>query len=193
MARALELLQKAQDRPIVPKPGPAPAPPPYHPEELHEERIPEVPAPQVQELPDIDPACVFVYYDRDGDGRLSKAEFLGALRALGACPSTADFEDICQKSGSTPDIKAFREAWEKLFRQRPTSDKLISQFRGLSQEGMIDKDVLRFIATNYGERLNEDEVDELLKLAKPDSDGHIDVEHLANALMPPVPQARKRN
>eukprot|EP00419_Tripos_fusus_P044207 CAMPEP_0172834834 /NCGR_PEP_ID=MMETSP1075-20121228/25322_1 /TAXON_ID=2916 /ORGANISM="Ceratium fusus, Strain PA161109" /LENGTH=191 /DNA_ID=CAMNT_0013677779 /DNA_START=52 /DNA_END=627 /DNA_ORIENTATION=- len=188
--RALELLKGAQDKPVPPKSGisrePSPIPPERHPSERKEPEVPEV-----EELPEIDPDCVFVYYDRDGDGRLSKDEFLSALRALGACPNTADFEDVCQKLGSNLDHKALHEAWKKLFRQRPTSDKLIAQFRGLSQEGMIDKNVLRFLATNYGERLNEDEVNELLKLAKPDSDGQINVEHLANALMPALPQAHK--
>lgn len=141
---------------------------------------------------EMDAASVFVYYDRDGDGRLTQREFLGALRAMGACPSTSDFEDVCKHLGSTPDIRAFREALREVLKKRPTSDHLVAQFRSLAQGGLVDGEVLRYTATHYGECLDEAEAEELMRLAIPDKDGNVDIKYLAEVLLPPLSRKQRR-
>jgi len=110
----------------------------------------------------LDTDGIFVYYDRDGDGRLTKDEFLRALRGSGACPSPAAFEEVCKSFGTTPDATAFKAALEEMFSMRPTQDHFVETCRALSQGGNVDAEVLKYVVTHYGEVLNETEVDELL-------------------------------
>uniref|UniRef100_A0A7S4Q0P6 Calmodulin n=1 Tax=Alexandrium monilatum TaxID=311494 RepID=A0A7S4Q0P6_9DINO len=141
--------------------------------------------------PTIDAENVFVYYDRDGDGRLSQDEFLAALRAMGACPSTADMEEARKTWGSTPNAKAFKEAAAVLRSKRPQPEDLAAQFRGLAQGGLVDADVLKYTATRYGDCLSPEEADELMRLADPDEEGHVNVKRLAEALLQPLGPARQ--
>ncbi|CAE8646712.1 unnamed protein product, partial [Polarella glacialis] len=105
----------------------------------------------------ISPDSVFVYCDRDGDGRLTKEEFLRALRTAGAVPTNEDLEEVCRSFSSTPDLASFRAALEELRPRRPTPKVLAERLGGLAQDGLVDADALCFITTNFGEILKEDE------------------------------------
>lgn len=50
-------------------------------------------------------------------------------------------------------------------------------------EDSLNADTLRFIVTHHGDKLNDSEVQELLKFAKPDEDGNINVKNLAEVLL----------
>mmetsp|Transcript_81856 Transcript_81856/g.128922 ORF Transcript_81856/g.128922 Transcript_81856/m.128922 type:complete len:179 (-) Transcript_81856:53-589(-) len=134
----------------------------------------------------MDARSVFHYYDTDADGRLTQDEFVRALQAAGAAPSAADFEEACRATSRTPNLNEFLDALKSLRRKRPTSDTFCEKFRvsGLSQDGTIDADVLRHIVTQYGEKLSEVEVDELMRIAVPNKDGRISLQTLGEALLP---------
>ncbi|CAJ1395316.1 unnamed protein product [Effrenium voratum] len=132
----------------------------------------------------LDPDTIFAYCDKNGDGKLSRKEFLQALRCGGACPTALDFEEICREHGQCPEYPAFREALQVLLQRRPTQEVLADKLGGLAQDGLglwflpnlrqeVDADSLRFIVTNFGEKLSEEELAELLKLAEPDAEGNV--------------------
>eukprot|EP00434_Breviolum_minutum_P032958 symbB.v1.2.029155.t1/scaffold3143.1/size62517/4 len=132
----------------------------------------------------LDPDTIFAYCDRDGDGKLNRKEFLQALRCAGACPTAADFEEVCREHGTTPEYPAYRAALEVMLSRRPTAEVLAEKLGGLAQDGLVDAEALRFIATNFGERLNEEELTELMRLAEPDPEGNVAVTKLAQNLLP---------
>ncbi|CAJ1413900.1 unnamed protein product [Effrenium voratum] len=132
----------------------------------------------------LDPDTIFAYCDKNGDGKLSRKEFLQALRCGGACPTALDFEEICREHGQCPEYPAFREALQVLLQRRPTQEVLADKLGGLAQDGLVDADSLRFIVTNFGEKLSEEELAELLKLAEPDAEGNVSVRKLAQNLLP---------
>eukprot|EP00933_Yihiella_yeosuensis_P065563 TRINITY_DN69450_c0_g1_i1.p1 TRINITY_DN69450_c0_g1~~TRINITY_DN69450_c0_g1_i1.p1 ORF type:complete len:149 (-),score=19.31 TRINITY_DN69450_c0_g1_i1:32-439(-) len=132
----------------------------------------------------MDPTGVFVFCDKDGDGRLTKEEFLRALRSAGACPTASDMEEVCKTYSSTPDLRGFTSALELLLERRPTPALLQERLGGLAQDGIVDVDALRFIATNFGDRLNAEEVAELLRFAEPDKAGNVKISRLAENLLP---------
>eukprot|EP00929_Paragymnodinium_shiwhaense_P119051 TRINITY_DN90941_c0_g1_i1.p1 TRINITY_DN90941_c0_g1~~TRINITY_DN90941_c0_g1_i1.p1 ORF type:complete len:154 (-),score=43.52 TRINITY_DN90941_c0_g1_i1:149-610(-) len=135
----------------------------------------------------VEARCVFDFYDDDGDGYLSKDEFLKALRGGGACPTAAAFDDICLRFSERPDVRDFEAALKELLDSRPTVKRFTDGFRGLSQAGRVDADIIRYLATHYSEALSEEEVEELLLAAAPDSDGLVDVKLLAANLLDDIP------
>ena len=56
--------------------------------------------------------------------------------------------------------------------------------RGLAQEDLVDAEALRFIVTSFGEKLNDQELAELMALAEPDQEGNVSVQRLARRLLP---------
>mmetsp|Transcript_40503 Transcript_40503/g.128673 ORF Transcript_40503/g.128673 Transcript_40503/m.128673 type:complete len:167 (-) Transcript_40503:55-555(-) len=142
---------------------------------------------------EVDPAVVFAYYDSDSDGRLSTEEFLGALRATGACPSPGDLQEACRASGGTLDLRAFQAASRELLRRRPTAKDIVDQFRGVAEGGLLDAEVLRYAVTRYGDALTPEELEQLMTLACPDKDGNVDIQRLAEALLPPLPPAAEKD
>eukprot|EP00930_Biecheleria_cincta_P064775 TRINITY_DN50432_c0_g1_i1.p1 TRINITY_DN50432_c0_g1~~TRINITY_DN50432_c0_g1_i1.p1 ORF type:complete len:146 (+),score=28.38 TRINITY_DN50432_c0_g1_i1:23-460(+) len=139
----------------------------------------------------LDAAEIFAYCDRDRDGRLQKSEFIQALRYAGACPTAADLQEVYTSFGTTPDIAGFRRALEVLIARRPKPTAVEEQLRGLAQDGLVDADALRYITTNFGEKLNDAEVAELMRLAEPDPDGNVKVSKLAANLLPKLPAQGK--
>lgn len=95
-----------------------------------------------------------------------------------------DFEEVCREHGATPEYPAYRAALEVLLTRRPTAEVLAEKLGGLAQDGLVDAEALRFIATNFGEKLNEDELAELMRLADPDQDGNVSVNKIAQNLLP---------
>lgn len=130
------------------------------------------------------PEAVFFYYDVDGDGKLTREQFLKALQSAGAAPSKPDFEEVVRNYGSTPDQATFERALFSQLEKCPTLDSLGEQFGALSPDGRMDQEVLKYIVTNFGDRLDEKEVEELIKLLEVDETGHFDVRQLADCLLP---------
>jgi len=128
---------------------------------------------------------VFVYYDRDGDGYLTKEEFRKALQGAGASPSAEAFEKIWQEKSvkKKPNYEAFEKALKKLLKLRPKLDDFVTTFERISKNHKLDADLLKYIVTHYGEPLDETEAEELVLAAAPDKDGLVNIEKLALTLL----------
>eukprot|EP00927_Polykrikos_kofoidii_P066977 TRINITY_DN62527_c0_g1_i1.p1 TRINITY_DN62527_c0_g1~~TRINITY_DN62527_c0_g1_i1.p1 ORF type:complete len:237 (+),score=50.18 TRINITY_DN62527_c0_g1_i1:56-712(+) len=137
--------------------------------------------------PMLDIDGLFVYYDKDGDGRLTRDEFLNALRGAGGVPTPPLFEQICEKVGVMPDVAGFKWAVDHLVSQRPSTDDFVDRFRSLSQAGRIDAATLKYIVAHYGDPLSEAEVQELLLVSEIDKDNLVDVRKLGAMLLEPPP------
>merc|ERR1719159_1301701 len=119
----------------------------------------------------------------DGSRRTSSFK---ALQSAGACPSKPDFEEVVRNYGSTPDKATFERALASQLEKCPSYDMFSEQFRALSPDGKMDKEVLKYIVTNFGDRLEEQEVEDLLKLVEVDESGSFEVRTLAERLLPPA-------
>lgn len=126
---------------------------------------------------------IFVYYDRDGDGYLTKDEFRKALHGSGASPSAEAFERIWSSHKAEPNFEGFEKALRQLLTQRPDVLEFMQKVEAMTLNGKVDSDVMKYVVTHYGEPLDETEVDELLLAALPDKDGRIDAEQLGKTLL----------
>jgi len=111
----------------------------------------------------------FQIFDKDGDGAITTKELGTVMRSLGQIPSEETLKMMIQevdKDGSgTIDFREFLGLMEKKLRENDTEDELIEAFRVFDRDGngLISAQELRFVITTAGEKLQEEEIDELIR------------------------------
>eukprot|EP00461_Guttulinopsis_vulgaris_P001510 UN01510 len=123
----------------------------------------------------------FSLFDRDNDGSITAKELGTVMRSLGQNPTDSELQDIIAEfdadGNGTIDFTEFLTMMEKKLRQAETEDDEIREaFRVFDKngDGFISAAELRHVMTNLGEKLTQDEVDEMIREADLDNDGQID-------------------
>lgn len=103
------------------------------------------------------------------------------MRSLGQNPTEAELNDIINEfdadENGTIDFTEFLTMMEKKLKQAETEDDEIREaFRVFDKngDGFISAAELRHVMTNLGEKLTDDQVDEMIREADLDNDGQID-------------------
>ena len=131
----------------------------------------------------------FQIFDKDGDGSITTKELGTVMRSLGQIPSEETLnqmiQEVDQDGSGTIDFKEFLGLMEKKLRENDTEDELIEAFRVFDRDGngLISAQELRFVMTTAGEKLEEDEIDDLIREADINGDGYIDYEEFVKAMM----------
>lgn len=131
----------------------------------------------------------FVLFDKDHDdiiapselgnlGRLSFVESLClaglVLRSCGLAPSEADLQRLQQQAGRKIDFETFLKLAEN-FRSthRETDEDIREAFRVFDKDGTgyVSVTELKHAMISLGERLNDEEVNEMIREADLDADG----------------------
>jgi len=123
----------------------------------------------------------FSLFDRDNDGSITAKELGTVMRSLGQNPTQSEINDIINEfdadENGTIDFTEFLTLMEKKLKQAETEDDEIREaFRVFDKngDGYISAAELRHVMTNLGEKLTEDQVDEMIREADLDNDGQID-------------------
>ncbi|ORY07328.1 putative myosin regulatory light chain cdc4 [Basidiobolus meristosporus CBS 931.73] len=130
----------------------------------------------------------FSLFDKRGDG-VCPPESLGELlRALGQNPTQADLQTILDSLNNKPiDFNTFLEILNRPggFELSGSVEEFIQAFQVFDKDGSgyISAGELRYVLTSLGEKLTENEVDELLKGVETDKEGAINYESFVNMLM----------
>ncbi|CAB4254259.1 similar to Saccharomyces cerevisiae YGL106W MLC1 Essential light chain for Myo1p, light chain for Myo2p [Maudiozyma barnettii] len=125
---------------------------------------------------------IFTLFDKKGQGSITKPQFGDYLRAIGYNPTNAQVEEILsgasQDALSLEDISSLIESNQQLLDATTTAkvDDFIKAFQVFDKEntGKVTVGDIRYMLTGLGEKLSDEEVDELLKGVEIDSDGGID-------------------
>jgi calmodulin len=116
----------------------------------------------------------------DFPGMLSRATMHAPLRHLGPpadTPSTEFLTMMARKMKDTDSEEEIREAFKVGVLAVATSPApLTSQVFDRDNNGFISAAELRHVMTSIGEKLTDDEVDEMIREADQDGDGRIDCE-----------------
>lgn len=124
---------------------------------------------------------IFTLFDKQAKGTIGKQQVGDYLRAIGYNPTNALVEEIVANSGeelSLSDLeKLVGENEEKL--EQTTEGKVedfVKAFQVFDKDntGKVSPGDIRYLLTGLGERLSDEEVDELMKGVEVDSDGMID-------------------
>lgn len=125
----------------------------------------------------------FSLYDKKGNSTISSANLGDLLRGLGQNPTQAEVLELVKSVGGSErqevdiDFGTFLTILTRPdgFKPAGTSQEFIQGFQVFDKEGdgTISAGELRYVLTNLGEKLSEEEVDELLKEVQVGKDGRI--------------------
>ena len=126
---------------------------------------------------------------KDGSGYI-KAKDIGTLmRSVGHFITDSDLLDLAKKFDmeidGTIDLNNFLSLMSHVANDTDDEEELRAAFRAFDNEGkgFIPAAALRHVMTNLGDKLPEDEVDEMMREANINSDGQIDYEDFVTTMM----------
>mmetsp|Transcript_34802 Transcript_34802/g.68713 ORF Transcript_34802/g.68713 Transcript_34802/m.68713 type:complete len:150 (+) Transcript_34802:229-678(+) len=116
-------------------------------------------------------------FDKDRDGMISGEELGVALRSLGQYWTEADLEQLRGEiRGRTLSFDDFVSIVMRRARQEPNFDDVLKAFKVFDREekGEVSVEELRHVLTTMGERITEQEFDEIMRANNIDPKGVIE-------------------
>ncbi len=127
----------------------------------------------------------FSLYDKEGKGSIPSVSLGNVLRAVGQNPTEAQVKEL---SGETLKL-SFDQVLAIIQRQGGfdlpgTYEQFVRGFQVFDREnnGYITVAELRYVLTNLGEKLSEEEFEELLKLVEVQKDGTVNYHELVRTI-----------
>ncbi|OWF39528.1 calmodulin-beta-like [Mizuhopecten yessoensis] len=123
---------------------------------------------------------IFSHFDVNGDQKISRHEILRAVRCMGSHPTKQEFDQIMEPVDEDKDGYVSFSEFEKVMMRsisvKEYEEKLMREsFKmfDLDGDGFISKAELKKILTAAGDKMAEQEAEELLQEADTNKDGKI--------------------
>ncbi|CAN6829300.1 unnamed protein product [Brassica oleracea var. botrytis] len=122
-------------------------------------------------------------------GCITTKELGTVMRSLGQNPTEAELQDMINEvdadGNGTIDFPEFLNLMARKMKDTDSEEELKEAFRVFDkdQNGFISAAELRHVMTNLGEKLTDEEVDEMIKEADVDGDGQINYEEFVKVMM----------
>ncbi|TRZ22764.1 hypothetical protein HGM15179_004377 [Zosterops borbonicus] len=129
----------------------------------------------------------FSLFDKDGDGTITTKELGTVMRSLGQNPTEAELQDMINEvdadGNGTIDFPEFLTMMARKMKDTDSEEEIREAFRVFDKDGngYISAAELRHVMTNLGEKLTDEEVDEMIREADIDGDGQVNYEGVAMA------------
>ncbi|XP_037068325.1 myosin-2 essential light chain-like [Pollicipes pollicipes] len=130
----------------------------------------------------------FQIFDNKGDGQIHVAQIGDVLRALGQNPTEAEVKKLCQSHRPEDRInfEVFLPIMQTITKQKSadTADDFIEGLRHFDKEGngYISSAELRHLLTTLGEKLSDEEVEQLMT-GHEDSQGNVNYEEFVHSVL----------
>ncbi|KAH9827074.1 calmodulin [Teratosphaeria destructans] len=114
------------------------------------------------------------------------------MRSLGQNPSESELQDMINEvdadNNGTIDFPEFLTMMARKMKDTDSEEEIREAFKVFDRDnnGFISAAELRHVMTSIGEKLTDDEVDEMIREADQDGDGRIDCNTFL-LLLPPLP------
>ncbi|OAR05808.1 hypothetical protein LLEC1_03774, partial [Akanthomyces lecanii] len=149
----------------------------------------------------------FSLFDKDGDGQITTKELGTVMRSLGQNPSESELQDMINEvdadNNGTIDFPEFLTMMARKMKDTDSEEEIMEAFKvwtwtmdaveltSTNQVQVFDRDnngfisaaELRHVMTSIGEKLTDDEVDEMIREADQDGDGRIDYNEFVQLMM----------
>lgn len=131
----------------------------------------------------------FALFDADGDGTVTTKQLGTVIRSLGQNPTEAELQDMineidCDGNG-TIDFPDFLSLMSRKMKDTDSEEDILEAFKVFDRDGngFISASELRHVMTNLGEKISDEELDEMVREADIDSDGKINIEDFVKMMM----------
>ncbi|XP_060523392.1 calmodulin-A-like isoform X2 [Cylas formicarius] len=130
----------------------------------------------------------FMLFDKDEDGTITMAELGVVMRSLGQRPTETELRDMVnevdQDGNGTIEFNEFLQMMSRKMKEADGEEELKEAFRVFDKnnDGLISNIELRHVMTSLGERLSEEEVEDMIKEADLDGDGQVNYEEFVTIL-----------
>uniref|UniRef100_A0A8C0RGH5 EF-hand calcium-binding domain-containing protein 11 n=1 Tax=Canis lupus familiaris TaxID=9615 RepID=A0A8C0RGH5_CANLF len=124
----------------------------------------------------------FHYLTRMADGTITTKELGTVMRSLGQNPTEAELQDMINEvdadGNGTIDFPEFLTMMARKMKDTDSEEEIREAFRVFDKDGngYISAAELRHVMTNLGEKLTDEEVDEMIREADIDGDGQVNYE-----------------
>lgn len=131
----------------------------------------------------------FSLFDKNGTGTISLDEMAIIIRALGQTPTEAEIENMKREADPTRtdrvDYPEFLSIFAKYQKEAISETEILSAFEELDErkKGVISLKRLRHLMATCGENLTDEEIQKMVRLANPDSEGNINYRDFVRVMM----------
>merc|ERR1719207_263588 len=125
----------------------------------------------------------------DHDGTILTKELGTVMRSLGQNPTDAELQDMVNEvdadGNGTIDFPEFLSLMARKMNDTDTEEDILDAFRVFDRDGsgFIDATELRHIMCNLGEKITDEELDEMTREADVDASGRINYEDFVTMMM----------
>ena len=131
----------------------------------------------------------FALFDKDGDGTITTKELGTAMRSLGQNPTEAELQDMINEvdadENGTIDFPGVLSLMARKMKDADIEEELTEAFKVFDRDGngFISDAELRHVTTILGEKLTDEEVDEIIREADVEGDDQINDEEFVKMMM----------
>ncbi|XP_063889044.1 neo-calmodulin-like isoform X1 [Scylla paramamosain] len=130
----------------------------------------------------------FMLFDKDEDGMITTAELGVVMRSLGQRPSETELRKLMGEVETCGDgiieFNEFLQMMSKKLKDIGNEDELKEAFKVFDKKnsGYLSSTELRHVMTSMGEKMSEQEVEDMIKEAAPNGDGRVNYEEFVNII-----------
>ena len=109
------------------------------------------------------------HHEQDADGVIATSELGTVMRALGVNPTVAELQDMINEvdtdGNGTVDFPEFCTLMARKMKDTDSEEELKEAFRVFDEDGTgrIPLEKLQYVMTNLGERLSDEEIEEMVR------------------------------
>ncbi|KAF3663584.1 Calmodulin-3 [Capsicum annuum] len=131
----------------------------------------------------------FNLFDKDGDGCISVEELATVIRSLDQNPTEEELQEMINEvdgnGNGTIEFTEFLNLMAKKIKETDGEEELKEAFKVFDkdQNGYISATELRHVMINLGEKLTDEEVEQMIREADLDGDGQVNFDEFVKMMM----------